>query len=395
MDQEITLMSSWWRRCAVAALLIGYSVTSAAQDLPEKPARRRAIDGIASIYSHSTLEFPSAPDTKYECEATFVFPDRARWRIGLNSDESDYRARSIRFHWGAGLWLTDMNKRNSVEMSEDARRTTLMQLELRRVAMIWPAELEWKTDGDLRIAQLPGLGSLHAQIDPKSKRPIQIESHWLDGKLNERLDKIAWRAEKEQFWPASWELVYGGKIAWKETFDKVQSGGKFLETYFIPIDRRTQGGTTTVRATGPQPFSMPKTCVWSKELSEAAQKSWEVALVEARAAIEQCQADAEGQHLTIDARPGFNLNSKALPTNVELRLKSMPEEVPKGWSVQGEVSGLRMISTGTGELTEASIQKLREQLPPGSKAGKPYAIVQLTDQGSGITQILLPFSAKK
>ena len=150
--------------------------------LPEKPERRRAINGIASVYSKSTLVFPKAPDQRFESEATFVFPDRARWRISrlpeVQVDGStgtpnveDRRARSLRFRWGTGIWVVDYGKIESQSFQDEQRRLALLQLELRRVAMIWPAELDWKTTENARTADLPGLGRLQVELDVETGRP--------------------------------------------------------------------------------------------------------------------------------------------------------------------------------------------------------------------------------
>lgn len=378
----------------------------APQGLPERPPRPRAIQGIASVYSRSRLAFPADPDQAFECEATFVFPDRARWRIarvakpdpdrpGASARNEDPGSRSIRFRWGQGLWLLDHGKHVSVPFEDDGRHEVLMQLELRRIAMIWPGELKWTEGLEVRTADLPELGSVKAYVDPKSGRPTRLESFDADGSLRERLDEIKWRQDGERFWPSEWKLVFKEQVAWHETFEEVKSGVKYPETYFIPVDRR--GGTSSSNSTlleSVQPLVLAAACVRRFELDAEERKDWKRALAAGERALGEWRTKLAKLSLELDARPTFLLDEKGMPTALELELSSLPEKLPEGWGRRAETRGLRLVTSGTSGLRPHSIQKLRAALPEGEKGGTPYAKVQLAAHGAGIIQICLPIAAR-
>ena len=132
------------------------------------PPRRRAIDGIGSVTSVSTLTFPSQPDLVYQLDATYVFPQRARWRMAPHvkpektkpgktklETTQQRQSRRLQYRCGDGVWTTPLGKTASEAYAGDEKRKTLLQFELRRVALIWPAELEWTGEGQTRRVELP------------------------------------------------------------------------------------------------------------------------------------------------------------------------------------------------------------------------------------------------
>ncbi len=376
---------------------------------PEKPPRRRPIGGISSVYSRSNLRFPSAPDQKFECEATFVFPGRARWRIARKAAEQpdspdgaepaeDYRGRSIRFQFGKSLWLLNYGQVDSQPLVGDAEVELLIQLELRRVAMIWPAELEWKIDGQTQTANLGKLGSLRAELDPDSGQPSSIESLNPDGTPRESLEKITWTREPEgeRSWPSSWDLVVKKQVIWNETFTEVKSGLKVLETSFIPSDRRGSGGSTSsAQGLAIQQLSLGRAAFWREELDPAVRRDWDLSLRASRDALAEWKKSLTPLGLTLEPRAYFLLDEEGLPLTLQLQLTAIPETLPAGWKELEERSALRLVSNGIDWIGTSSLARLRAGVPDKHIAKDPLAIVQLTARGAGITQLILPIASSE
>lgn len=370
------------------------------------PPRRRAIDGIGSVTSVSTLTFPSQPDLVYQLDATYVFPQRARWRMapyvkpekakpGKTKVETTQQrqSRRLQYRCGDGVWTTPLGKTASEAYEGDEKRKTLLQFELRRLALIWPGELEWTGEGQTRRAELPDLGVLEAQLDETSGRPTSLSSSAPDGSAGETLSKIEWSTPEEgqRTWPVSWQLELDGQLIWKETFVKVIGGLKYNEAFFLPFDRRVRKGARSgVAADNIQHIQVPEVAVWRQDLSKEARTDWDLALKEAREALAGWTPVFEGSRLTLDPRPCFLLNQEAQPTRIELHLTNMPADPPTGWFAQGGFKAVRAIMTGLDSLDAASLRRLQARVPEGHQPGGPWVVVQLTESGVGLTQVIFP-----
>jgi|GEM_PF-1739149 len=366
----------------------------------KRPAPRRAIGGVASITTLSRIHFPAYPDQDHECEVVYVFPDRARWRFQRlpapgpagETPAPDHRARKIHYRWGEHLWVHDPGRVDSRVLEADERQRTLLQLELRRVATQWPAELEWHGDGDERRAELEGLGSLVATLDSESGQPHRIESRDAAGKSFELLDSIEWNlAQTGRPWPTRWNLVVQGEVVWEETFKSVESGRNFTEAYFLPADIRRAGGATGQGPeVGIQRITLPLAAFRREPLDEAARADWAKALEAARAILERWQAELEGGPHALNPRPSFALDAAGKPTAVELELATPPKKLPTGWSWRPAGECLRIVNSGLESVGASALAQLRAAVPEGRRAGAPRVVVQLTPRSAGITQLLLP-----
>ena len=132
------------------------------------PGPQAPVSGMSSLVARSHLEFPGLPDQPHVLDATYAFPERARWRIAprpkptapgkRQSAEVRRQDRRMRFRWGDGVWAVEPGETGSRRFEGEDRRLALLRIEMRRVALMWPAELEWKGEGAERVALLPGVG---------------------------------------------------------------------------------------------------------------------------------------------------------------------------------------------------------------------------------------------
>ncbi len=365
-------------------------------DAPQRPpGRRRAVDGLAGFTSRSRLVFPDLPDRPFRLDATHVFPDRARWLIEPWPAEDtapatppDRRARSLRFLFGEALWSVEPGASGSRAFEGEERRLARLQLELRRVATTWPADLEWSGEGTLRTAVLAGVGRLEARLAGDG-RPESLASSDPDGTARERLVAIRWRepdADGGRTWPSGWELHVGERLVWRETLVEVAPAAKVSELYFVPPDRQGAGARVSLPSAAPTRLDLPAVARWSRPLSPAERAGWGPAVAAARAELERLSAEL-GERLS--PRPVFELDPRGRPVTLELRLEGDPEALPEGWSRRPPGPAWRSVRVGT-EGLEAALDALRQAADEGERLGAPHLVAQLTPAGVGLTQLVLP-----
>jgi hypothetical protein len=376
---------------------------------PAAPPRRKAINGLGSLSSVSVLTFPEQEGITYELQATYIFPARVRWRMApftppepglkkrgsLKETPEERRARRLQFRCGDGVWTIAPGKTESEAYTGTDKQQTLMQFELRRCAMIWPAELEWKSTpepSESKRAEIPGLGFIEVELDPASGRPSAMRSQNVQGTTLESLADIQWQEadDKGRVWPKSWQLKVGGTVIWNEAFKKVVAGRSFNDAFFLPFDRRPSHNN---RALAPAPLDLiriPEVAVWRQSLSPEAKKDWKIAIAEARKALAGWQPVFEGSALELDPRPVLYMSSDALPSRLEVRLKSLPDRPPEGWIAQGGYKAMRRIVTGVESIDKKELNRIMASVPSDRHPGTPYGIVQLTESGTGLVQIILP-----
>lgn len=371
----------------------------------EKPAQRKAIAGLGSVAGLSKMTFPSQPDLVYQLESIYVFPDRARWRIapfqpaleqGQRQKKSETlkarRSRRLQFRFGTGVWTIEPTKTGSRAYTGEEVAKTLLQLELRRVAMIWPAELEWKVDGTSQRAPLKDLGHLVAEMHPETQRPVRIKSMGANGEVFEELTNIKWTKEEktERYWPASWDLHAAGKRVWSEEFLSVRGGLKYNDAFFVPFDRRESGIVSVTATSEIQQIQVPELPVWRQELTAESKADWKVALKQARKALDEWKTTLKDGPHELDPRPVFLLDSQARPFRLELRLKANSDLPPWGWYPQGGYPATRLLMAGLEQVNAKQIRRLQAMLPPNYGAGSTCLVVQLTETGAGVCQLIVP-----
>ena len=360
------------------------------------PGRRRAVDGLAGFTSRSTLTFPQLPDARFQLEATYVFPGRARWVIERLPDEGegapDRRARTLRFRYGEALWTIEPGRVASRAFEGEELRLARLQLALRRIATTWPAGLAWSEEGPRRTLELTGLGKLEAELD-SAGRPTRLVARDPDGTERERLDAVRWRTPAEEgarSWPASWELHAGGRLVWRETFEAVEPAAKVSELLFLPPDRQGTGARVSLPSTGPQRVELPEAAIHRRPLSESERATWATALAAARKELARA---VEGLGDTVSPRPTFELDDEGRPLALELALTGLPESLPDGWSRRPAGPAWRAVLVGTDGLAPG-LRALEAALGEDEPSGPARLVVQLTPSGAGLTQLLQPVSPR-
>jgi hypothetical protein len=296
-------------------------------------------------------------------------------------------SRSLRYQFGAGVWeLPPLQTRSTPHAGEEARRFQL-QNELRRVAMTWPAELEWETtEGSRQRAGLGELGTIEAVLGESGTRPTQLQS-FLPGATQafEGLTHITWQedAEEHRWWPKSWTLTSAGEPIWAETIDRVQVDQRYLETFFLPADQRLasaaleQPAAVKLSARVSRRFKLPAGLTWPEAL-----KRGEAATLAARKQL--------GESYRVNPRPAFELDPQGHPTSFELQLVGEVELLPDGWRRRAACSAWSLVLTDLEALSQPLLEALAGQLEPEQTAGTPFVRVQYEEQRVGLIQLVLP-----
>ena len=207
---------------AQAALAIAFASTAAWQDpkppvAPSNPPAQEAprgappllpIAGLAGFDSVSTIVYVAAPDRPHKLEASYVFPDRARWRLSVGNEKGSER--QIQYRFGQQAFLVLPGKSESTEWTGIDRSDVLRQMELRRALMLWPDGFAWKGSGTERSADLGSLGSLRARFAvPPGARPVEIEDLDASGQRVDAFRSLTWRELDHRHWPAKTEYWHG------------------------------------------------------------------------------------------------------------------------------------------------------------------------------------------
>jgi hypothetical protein len=358
------------------------------QEPPRAPGARRALAGLSGFRSESTLTFHGRSELpKYSLETTYVFPERVRWRLTPLLEEKEPAGRSLRYQFGLGVWeLPAAQSRSVAHVGEEARRFRL-QNELRRIAMTWPAGLEWEHGEDARLrCELAELGSVEAVVAEPDGRPTLLLSFLPESdEAFEGLEDIVWRqsAQDERWWPRSWTLTSAGQPIWMETIDQVHTGHRYLETFFLPADQRLASADLA------RPSSIHLSERVSRSFPLPPDLAWPEALRRGDAAVMAARRELGSAH-RVNPRPAFLLDAQGLPTAFELQLIGAVESPPEGWSRSAACSAWSLVLTDLDSLSSSLLEALGGQLESGQRPGKPFVRVQYEQRRVGLVQLILP-----
>jgi len=367
-----------------------------APEPPRPPGRRRAVGGLGAVHCSSTITLDAQPDSPLRLETTYAFPDRVRWSMS-NAKATDPRQRRQWFRFGTALWRIDPGSERSIPSPPEERALTLLQMELRRVALVWPADLEWTTAEGIATARLAGLGELRAELDAATGRPSALELRVLeegDGAAGEpshveRFEELRWREQAEREWPSSWVISVDGARVGRETFDELRPGGRYLDAYFQPVDRRDSSAAPAAET---RKIALAPRIARRKALEAGV--GWPAAFATADEELERCRKALAGSGWHLSTHPAFEVDREGRPTAVVLRLEEGTEgPLPEGWQRLEGGEGLSVLMRGLRGLTAARLEDLATEIPAGRRGGVPYARVERADGKIGLVQLVLPILA--
>ena len=234
----------------IAALVLAATLLGSPQDgtgaTGKPPPPRQSIAGLQGFDCVSTVVFPEAPDRSRRLRATYAFPDRVRWQWTRGGeDRGDHE---VRYRYGESLYLLREGARHSDECSGAEREEMRLAMELRRALVLYPDGFAWKEAKGERKADLGEAGALYARPSSASDpRPVEMRAATRDGRTVETYQGILWRESGGRSWPTGLELWRAGQLVGRETIESIDTEGRVIDAFFLPVDRRTgdrSAGTT-------------------------------------------------------------------------------------------------------------------------------------------------------
>jgi hypothetical protein len=396
-----------------ALLLVGAPSSSPVQDgspVPaknapsanDKPSDARApqrVAGMMGFQSVSSIVYDEAPGITHRLTATYMFPDRARWFLGVKDEKSTERQMRYRFH--EKVFSIDPRTANSSELAEDDCLATLQQMELRRATMLWPDGFDWRISGEEARVDLGSLGSFRARFEKpigpadlkdqaSAQRPIQVISQGAKGEEIESFRALTWKERGNRRWPATAELWHAGKRVWREQVESIDATVHFVDSFFLPADRRELQPPARPQSGTVQPLDLPETASLRSELKTGA--TWESALLECSKLREQWEPRLKAQGLELDPKTTFELSAEARPAACVLRLSSIPPSLPPEFVRSPSHPGVAMLVDGIDEVTPERLSTLARSAPRDARGLAAYLRFDREQIKSGPILIVLPLA---
>ena len=277
----------------------------------------------------------------------------------------------------------------AVQYEGDQATQALLQLELRRAALLWPHGLDWGVSegesGAVHTAQVPTGGSLKARALDTGAPPSTFSSALPDGSPFEELREVEWTDGPFGPRPLSWRLVSGGAPVWFERIESLDTRVRFVDSHFLPPHLRalpSVGGASSI-----QLVEVPARLRQRRALQA---KTWEGALEEARELLGATNPPSPTDR--VDPSPVFELSRDGRPVAVLIRLISRTEEAPEGWELAPGESALSRLSPEGALPDAASVQALIQAKPADTESGRARLRVTFDGDAVASSQLLLPLS---
>ncbi len=328
----------------------------------DPPPTRAPIAALRGFESRSRLEYVAQPGRIHELHAVYVFPDRVRWWISARDGTGEERR--LRYRSGRHVLAVEPRQAASVEYLAEDREALIAAFELRRALFLYPDGFAWTGVSLERRATLSSSDVLIAHLAGEPARPVRLDLRAASGELRDSYRVITWRTEGTRAWPQSFEVWSGETLAWRETVDAIDVETRFLDSFFMPPDRRGVVGTPVV---GVRDLDIPPVCVRRVEMPTGS--TWDAVRAEQRRLAE---AHARSSAPSLENFLTFEVSLDGTPRAILLRLARVPDQVPENFQVLPERLGAAMSVRGLAGVTVEALERVSFRLPAGSKPGAAY-----------------------
>lgn len=379
----LTLLCAWPFALAQAPRAVA-EAQAKVQAAPKLPPRR-PIAGIEVLETTSSVVQVAEPGPKRELVVTFAFPGRVRI---LESTQSDHGVeRRFRYRYGDTLYQHDLKDPASTELTGAARTDALAEMELRRAVLLWPDGFEWKADGETRSGSVGEAGSVQAHVGASAKQPDRIAIVAENGAERVSFRSVQWRESGGRVWPASFELWRAGKHVATETIAGTDVTKTYIDLFFMPTDRRDRATERDAMLGLVREQELPRFCARRVELTQGT--SWPEARREIEAVLADWSARVKERALALDPGWTVELDDAARPKAVLVRLATIPDPAPEGFSTSAVRQARVMFVEGLTDATAARLEELRRAVPASATA--QHAYLRIRPDG-GPVLIVLPLA---
>ncbi len=326
------------------------------------PPARAPIAGLRGFESRSRIEYPGQPGRLHDLRAAYVFPARVRWWIAARDGATQQRR--MRYQFGEHVLAVEPQQSTSVEYRAEDRAALLAAFEMRRALFLWPDDRAWTSEGETRKSVLANGDILRAKLSGSPPRPIELAYDAVAHEFHDSFRAITWRVEGTRAWPATFEVWNGTTLAWREAVDAVDVETRFVDSFFVPPDRRGVAGAPMDDV---RHLDIPPACVRRVELPAGA--TWDAA----RAERVRLQKEGAAAGLpALEEFVTFEVRADGSPAAVLLRLAANPERVPEGFAALPDRVGVARSVRGLSAVTPDVLKALSARLPAGATAGRAY-----------------------
>ncbi|MCC7014731.1 MAG: hypothetical protein IT454_19370 [Planctomycetes bacterium] len=352
---------------------------------------RAPIAGLAGFQSSSSIEFAAEPTKPHALEATYVFPERARWQLAPRDAAPGerhvvFRCAGAFFELAAGESASRLV--SDAGPTDENWRRSLAGVELRRALFLWPDGFAWTGQGATRSAPLDSGEELEVELDADG-RPSAIFVRGARD-VRETYREIRWREQRERWWPSTMELVVERQLVWRERVESLETQVRVLDLYFLPADRRAAAAQSTASAVA---HADVPACYWRREVLPDG-TDWDAVTTRWRDAIRPyAQPAADAWKLAGGAC--VELDDSGAPRALLLCFSEGRGTPPEGLLKVREhtalTSALQRPSNGLG----ACRKQLAAAIPATASAGVAYARFVGEPSLAGPVQVVLPFQPKE
>lgn len=356
-------------------------------------APRARIASLQGFQSISTITFADPQARAHTLDATFVFPERARWTIAPAGGRAGER--HVVYRCGPAFFelpaLAQAARLVSDSGASDAQwRASLASVEARRALFLWPDGFEWRGEGPRCEALLEGGEKLVAELGADG-RPTSL-SVVAERTQLEQYRAIRWREHAGRFWPDTFELALDGTLLWTESVATLETAVRVLDQFFLPAELRPAAADAGSRRATPVdvPLShvlrvpLPKDTAWTE-----VEALW-------RAAFEPFARPTDGGW-RLEGGSCIELGPKAEPAAVLLRFKPGTGPAPKDVATLREHGALAVgipPSPATPIDLASELANLVRSAPPNAKPAAAFVRFSGAPSLSGAgLQLYLPLEA--
>jgi hypothetical protein len=324
---------------------------------------RIAIGGHTGLRVTTRVQFLSDPFVPHESSYTFVFPDRALWRLENSSAPESTRVQAYR-HGTRLHWLPPASA-TSVELDGADRGIVLRRFELRRAFALYPEGFPWTGERERTAELFDGsdpLGVLVARTTSLGELE-SIEVRDVDGSSRERLDRL----DPDESGRPRFRVFEAETAVAVETMLDLDPRAELPDWRFLPPDKRSGSGSApSARVLQGESLSLQGEALHPAGPLSLRERP---AVAPETATFEELLASARGQDLHLWIRPFEGARAVPVETgptdsaNASGETEQGPgseRRWPAHWILSRERQDPRAAPTGT------ELSALRAVLPSGA-----------------------------
>lgn len=301
---------------------------AAARALKAAPARAR-VGRIRGALFRSSVRFPDPSVEPHELTFSMGFPARSRLTLSRS------RWSVERFQLGDSWFGLDRSTEGldaapkSALLEGDDELSTRLDVAMRRALFLWPDEGALVGEGFTRTAKIQDVGVLVASLDRESGRPARMQVFGRDGKARAEFRRIEWREQEGRWWPAGFEFLAAGELVWTESVGSVETGWRFADTWFLPVDRTRgligQAGRAQLRM-------VPRVASWCRTYPMAKGADRSTWIGDGRRSLERARRELAGSGLELRPEAEVLLDEGGNGAAIRVRVWAGTTDTgPEGW----------------------------------------------------------------